>query len=97
MPLQIYKTAKWFVLVDRKCAHQSLHGLDVGWADGQRLLVPALGLVHIPPQLCHLTLHKQHVMGHGEQVGCFLRTRCRLCRLSHSNIHLRYGETEKEK
>lgn len=69
--------------------HQSLHGLDVGGADGEGLLIPAFGLVHVAPQLSHLAPNKQHVVGHGEQVGSLLGAGRRLRRLAHANVHLR--------
>lgn len=53
--------------------YQSLHGLDMRRVDGQRLFIPAFGLVHVAPQLGYLPPHVQHVMGCGEEVGSLLR------------------------
>lgn len=68
--------------------HQSLHGLDVRGVDGQGLFVPALGFVHVAPQLGDLAPHVQHVVGRGEEVGGLLRAGRRLGRLRHGGVHL---------
>ncbi len=70
--------------------YQSLHGLDVRRVDGQGLLIPALGLVHVAPQLGYLPPHVQHVMGRGEEVGGFLRAGRGLGGLRHAGVHLSY-------
>lgn len=68
--------------------YQSLHTLDVRGVDRQRLFIPALGLVHVAPQLGDLAPHVQDVVGRGEEVGGLLSARRRLGGLGHADVHL---------
>lgn len=60
----------------------------MGRVDGERLLIPALGLVHVAPQLSYLAPHVQDIMGRGEEVGGFLRARRGLGGLRHADVDL---------
>lgn len=73
---------------ERMVNYQSLHGLDVRGVDGQGLFIPALGFVHVAPQLGDLPPHVQHVMGRGEEVGGLLCAGRRLGWLRHGGVHL---------
>lgn len=68
--------------------YQPLHALHVRGVDGQRLLIPALGLVHVAPQLGDLAPHVQDVVGRGEEVGGLLSARRRLGGLRHADVDL---------
>lgn len=68
--------------------YESLHALHVGRVDRERLFIPALGLVHVAPQLSYLAPHVQDIMGRGEEVGGFLRARRGLGGLRHADVDL---------
>ncbi len=68
--------------------YQSLHGLDMRRVDGQSLLIPAFGLIHIAPQLGYLPPHVQHVMGCGEEVGRLLCAGRGFGGLRHAGVYL---------